>query len=372
MRRKKLSVLRRPGCKDWYIRPRENGKSVWIRLSENKAESERLAKNYERQRLLKRVDGFNPHADVNLVIERYLRDKDITLTTRKSRQRYAVVIRRFQGFLAHRGVKKIVDIKTEIVSDYLCERAREIADKTWNIERLVLSNFCKYCVDHEWAIKNPVSKIPSKKITPPEVEHLNVDEARRLLVYMKKKCYDVPYYEIVATLLHTGMRVNEACYLTKEDVDVKRWLLIVQEKTIGGIHWAPKTKQRRYVPIPREIRSIISQQLNNPGTFLFQNTEGRQLKDRKVLERLKVACRRAGLKEVHVHSLRHTFSSISAEKGIDPRITQKILGHKSGSMTDRYTHLGDDFLGRTMQGFTYDETDNVTDESVLRIAETAK
>ena len=124
--------------------------------------------------------------------------------------------------------------------------------------------------------------------------------------------------------------------------------------------------------IPGEIREIVKQQMRTPGTFLFQNTNGKPLKDRKVLERLKVACRKAELKEVHVHSLRHTFTSIATEKGIDHRFIQKILGHKSGSMTDRYTQIRSDFLGQIMEEFTYDAADKIATESGLSTREEAK
>lgn len=353
MRRKKLNVIRRPGCKDWYIRPRINGKSEWIRLSDNKSESERLARNYERNRMLKRVEGFNPHAEISLVAERYLRDKRVTLTTKKSIQRYEVVVRRFQEFLARYAIRNVSEVKPEMISDYLNWREEEVSDRTWNIERIVLSNFFKFCMNHEWVLKNPVKKIPMKNVITSEPDHLNEVEASKLLGYMKGKCYDVPYYELVATLLHTGMRLNEACYLTKEDIDLKRWQIVVREKEIDGKVWAAKTKERRYIPIPLEIRGIVRQLMNAPGEFLFQNTNSRPMKDRKVLERLQVACKKAGVKKVHVHSLRHTFTSMSMEKGVDPRITQKILGHKSSAMTDRYTHMRPEFLGKVMESFGY-------------------
>ena len=149
------------------------------------------------------------------------------------------------------------------------------------------------------------------------------------------------------------MRVNEAIHLTKKDIDLKRGLIIVQEKVINGKLWQPKTKEKRYIPIAGEIRSLILKQMKTPGELLFQNTRKKPLLDRRVLERFQDCCKEAGLKKVHVHSLRHTFCSIATEKGIPAEVIQAILGHKSDSMTRRYRHLKPDFLGDMMRGFKY-------------------
>jgi site-specific recombinase XerD len=115
--------------------------------------------------------------------------------------------------------------------------------------------------------------------------------------------------------------------------------------------WHPKTKERRYIPISDEIRSLILKQRKTPGELLFQNTNKRSLMDRKVLERFQDCCQKAGLKKEHVHSLRHIFCSITTEKGIPAEVIQAILGHKSDSMTRRYRHLKPEFLGDMMKGF---------------------
>ena len=170
---------------------------------------------------------------------------------------------------------------------------------------------------------------------------------------MKKSSYKVPYYALIKVILYTGMRLNEAAYLTKKDIDMKRGLITVQEKVINGKLWQPKTKERRYIPIAGEIRPLILEYMKKNGELLFQNTNGKPLKDRKVLERLQDCCKEAGLKTVHVHSLRHTFCSIATEKGLPAEVIQAILGHKSDSMTRRYRHLKPNFLGEMMKGFEY-------------------
>ena len=355
MSKHKLGVVRRPKCIGWYIRPTEDGKSKWVFLSNNKPEAERMARDYNQQRLLKQVEGVNLQAEIGLVIERYLREKFATsLTTKKSKKRYEVVVLRFQGFLRKYPVINVSEITREIVFDYLDSRLNVIAAKTWNVERGVLYNFFKFCLDNDWILSNPVAKIRPQKVTPPVVKHLSSEEAQQLLSYLRNTSGKVPYYEIIATILYTGMRVNEAVHLTKQDVLLGKNLIVIQQKVLMGELWTPKTKSRRFVPIPAVLRPVIEKQLKTKGELLFANTKNRLIRDRVILERVKKSCVKAGLKVVHVHSLRHSFCSVSSEKGIPEIFIQAVLGHKSADMTARYRHLRPEFLGEQFKTFDYE------------------
>jgi len=354
VKKTKLKVVQRPKCRGWYIRPTEDGKSHWVFLSEQKIEAEELAIDYERQRTLKRIGGVNLQADIALVIEKYLKEKiSTTLTTRKSWQRWEVIMRRFREFIKKYPVTNVSEITREMVSDYLNARNEVISGRTWNMERVILYNFFKFCSNNNWIINNPVAKIPLKQVTIPHIEHLNAEEAERLLLFLKNKPSDIPYYEVIATLLYTGMRVNEALYLTKEDVLLDKNLLIVQQKVIRGRSWAPKTKRTRYIPIPAVIKPIIEKQLKTQHDLLFTNTNDNFVKDRQILQKMYSTCKKLGLKKVHTHSLRHTFCSVSSEKGIPEPFIQAVLGHTTPAMTGRYRHLRPEFLGETFKDFNY-------------------
>lgn len=354
MSKRKLSVVRRPKCQGWYIRPTENGRSKWVFLSNQKAEAERLALDYERQRMLKRVEGVNLQADIALVIEKYLKEKFSTsLTTRKSQKRYEVIIRGFQRFIEECPIINVSEITREMIANFLTEKGEKISDRTWNMYRIVLHNFFKYCLDNNWVMLNPVVKIPPKKLTLPYIEHLNSEEAEKMLSYLKDKPSRIPYYEIIATLLYTGMRVNEALHLTKKDVLLDKNLLVVQQKVIKKRFWTPKNKKARYIPIPAVLRPVIEKQLKRPGELLFSNTNDNFVKDRQILQKIYNTCKKLKLKRIHTHSLRHTFCSVSSEKGIPEPFIQAVLGHATSTMTGRYRHLRPEFLGEVFKGFDY-------------------
>lgn len=55
-------------------------------------------------------------------------------------------------------------------------------------------------------------------------------------------------------------------------------------------------------------------------------------------------CKRAGIKEVRIHDLRHTFASLLVSSGESLPVVGALLGHTQAKTTSRYAHLLDDPL----------------------------
>jgi integrase len=55
---------------------------------------------------------------------------------------------------------------------------------------------------------------------------------------------------------------------------------------------------------------------------------------------------RAGLGDVRLHDLRHTYASVAIKGGVDPFTLKEILGHKNLTTTLRYAHLADEEVQR--------------------------
>ncbi len=63
-------------------------------------------------------------------------------------------------------------------------------------------------------------------------------------------------------------------------------------------------------------------------------------------------CDEAGIKRFCMHALRHTYATRAIEKGIQPKVLQKLLGHASIKTTmDRYVHVTDDSLLKAIKQF---------------------
>ncbi len=148
----------------------------------------------------------------------------------------------------------------------------------------------------------------------------------------------------------TGMRLAELAGLSEGDVD-----LVSDQVKVRG-----KGKKERLLPMgghaARALRQylLLREEVVVQGTrerrALFLNARGGRLSPRGV----QLAVR--GLldqlprgRELHVHSLRHSFASHLLDAGADLRAVQELLGHASLSTTQVYTHTSIERLKRVYQ-----------------------
>jgi integrase len=147
---------------------------------------------------------------------------------------------------------------------------------------------------------------------------------------------------IVLVLLGTGLRFGEVVQLRWSAIDLRTRLLTVHGATA-------KSGLTRHVPLSDEMVSVLSRwrmhRQVEPASLVFPGhstgTTG-QLVDIKTA--WKVLLRRAGITGFRIHDLRHSFASRLVQRGVDLYRVQKLLGHASPVMTQRYAHLAPDHL----------------------------
>jgi integrase len=164
------------------------------------------------------------------------------------------------------------------------------------------------------------------------------------------------YKALLTFLAATGLRSGEAMALRWSDcqlggvepkIFVRRSLswARVQGENIRPRFYPPKTKSgHRTISIPVELAAILKKwHLQCPpgeGDLVFPNADGSPLRRSVALRRgLWPALRRAGLRRVNMHSLRHSFASALIAKGSPVTEVQAILGHSSPVVTlSVYSH----------------------------------
>lgn len=179
-------------------------------------------------------------------------------------------------------------------------------------------------------VRNPRGKKLPVILTREEVR----DVLKRIRVLRHKACL---------TLIYTcGLRLHEAVKISPADIDSKRKVVHIKNG---------KGRKDRIIPLPKATLYILRTHYKNHRNinFIFPapGRGGRgeaksttPLPDSSIQTVLKKALREVGIiKNVSVHNLRHSYATHLLEAGIDIRIIQKYLGHKSISTTMIYTQL---------------------------------
>jgi len=193
-------------------------------------------------------------------------------------------------------------------------------------QRLVPSNPTKGCV---------LPKLEKKemKILPPENLGTFFDEAKRSGVF-----------ELYYIDLATGLRRGELLGLKWSDIDLKKGVIHVRRQILrqnGKVIEAPlKTKNSyRNIAIGADAIEVLKG-MNQASEYVFPSPHGGPMSPDSVLHMLQRVLKRAGLERIRFHDLRHTFSVLALQNGVDVKTLSAMLGHYSAGFTlDTYAHV---------------------------------
>ncbi|HEY1707192.1 MAG TPA: tyrosine-type recombinase/integrase [Rhizomicrobium sp.] len=229
--------------------------------------------------------------------------------------------------IARIGVRDIERFKAEQI------RAG-VSRKTIN-NKLTILRKCLYTA-YDWlALKEAPPKVAWLKCPPPRTDYLTPDECTRLLQHS-----DGVIGEMILTALRTGMRQGELKGLQWDSLDWLNHSMAVRHsysdytKSLGS----PKGNRERHIPLDIDLYEVLIARRQEAG-YVFADLAGRPFNHRKVTAGLAAVCRRAELRTVGWHTLRHTFASHLAMNGTPLNIVQLLLGHSTIAMTMRYAHV---------------------------------
>ena len=254
-------------------------------------------------------------------------------------------------FLDWARVSSPADITDDLVRRYRLqlnrisdEKGRPLKKITQNYHVIALRNFLKYLAKRD--IKTlAAEKVELGKSDRQEVEFLDPDEVDRIFEAAagadSKSLRDRAILEL---LYSSGLRVSELTNLNRDQVNLKTQEFSVRGK--GGkirvvfISDRAKNALGRYLEKRLDIDPAVFVRIGIKHLEKRKNSDNLHLSPRTIQRIVKFYATKAGIvKDVHPHTLRHSFATDLIQNGADIRSVQEMLGHSSVTTTQIYTHV---------------------------------
>jgi integrase len=233
---------------------------------------------------------------------------------------------RMKVLLPYFGAMPIGRIHKSMATDYRRRRhsAKTVTDTTINRDLEALRHILFWAVEEGILTANPLKDL---HLTPERRKPrsiLGLDDEASLLSAA------APHLRsIIVMALDTGMRRGEILSQLWEHIDFNRNLLsVTRSKTAGG--------EGREIPFTARVQDLLLAQRKEEGVlFTFK---GRPI--RIIKTAWKAAVRRAGIRYLRFHDLRHAFNSRLMEAGVIQDVRKVLMGHSTAEdINDRYTHV---------------------------------
>jgi integrase len=259
-------------------------------------------------------------------------------------------IERIRGAFGDRLADSIRPFEiTNWLSSLKTPKGQRISDGTWNRYRTMFSSLYAWGKEQEKVGVNPVREFHRRKEPDGVIRWLDPEEEvqlRKVLVddveltpadqptLRKQRLHRIYELDIA---LGTGVRRAEQYRITWPTVNFNRKEIIIPKTKFGPartVHIIPAVeralKALKNLPLtPREWKKGMPSKV--PLQCVFAIHENRTW--------FTSAVKRAKLKDVHWHVLRHTFISRLVQKGVNLKVVQVAAGHRTIAMTARYAHL---------------------------------
>lgn len=240
---------------------------------------------------------------------------------------YKAAMRRAAG---HFGTAYAQELRPVDMSRFIKTFCKETnaAEKTARNQLSVISLILSWGVDHGYLDTNVAREVSVPKGLPKrKVEMPSSEDIRRV-----KENTDLPFGMFAYWAMYTGLRHGELLALTWEDVNIEKRTITVNKSLyhVGGQKTkAPKTEAgTRVLPLLDRLAEKIT-----PGTgLIFPNRHGEYMSSGTFTKKYD-AYRRASGVTCTPHQLRHAFTTMLIEAGVEPTDAQGLLGHAQLSTT---------------------------------------
>lgn len=256
-----------------------------------------------------------------------------------TRNRYTVDIKmRLLPYFRYYPLPKIT---TELIEDFKAEIAKTLSPKSVNnclhVLRLILNKGVRYGMLKE----NPY-RCESLRVEKVPYEWWETrEEIQKFLAVART----TRYFPVYLLAIETGMRYSEIIGLSKTDIDFETGTIKVWRQWHERLNQYGPTKggEPRWVDfepdseLARELRRCVETSPHPEAVFVTKN--GRRPSKKGVAEKFFFAIqKRAGVKRLTFHGMRHNYASWFMRERGDIWALKAILGHSDIKTTQRYAH----------------------------------
>lgn len=268
----------------------------------------------------------NGPSDILTHVEHFLSAKKVEGLSDKTLSNYRIYLTHFAEF----ACKDAANISTDDVRGFLS--SQHVKENSLQTILNILRSFFAWMSTEEAIPRNPMLKIKTPRRHKIAIrKSLSEEELERL----RNTCVTPRERALVEFMYSTGCRVSEITGLKLTAVDFSRRCACVLGK--GG--------KERKVYFSIKAKLLLEEYLHNrlgasDGLFINTRAPFTAMSSRSMQKLLYALGRRASLPErVHPHLLRHTFATLSLNRGMDITMIQQLLGHAQLSTTEIYAQV---------------------------------
>lgn len=325
--------------KTYFCVFRVNGKQKWI----NGGPTKRLAE----KRLTEILNDINSGTYKELKETGFGDFSNLWLATYAKAKVKASTLRSYQDIIEKHLIPcfencKLTALTTDSIQRYVTRKLEEgQKPKTVNNHLVPLKEMLKHAVVWGYLKENPANYVEKPRVEKEEMDFLTPEEIQAFLNQVTPK-----YYPLFLAAILTGLRRGELLALQWGDVDFRNNTINVRRSLYKGRFVTPKSRNstRKVIMTPTLASVLKRHKLEskpNELELIFANEAEKPIDpDCLVRRQFLPALRRAGLRKVRFHDLRHSFATLLISQGENVKFVQSQLGHASIQTTlDRYGHL---------------------------------
>ena len=266
-------------------------------------------------------------------------EKGLSLNTRLAYERD------LGQFLLYAKAKKLgpSEVRLQDLRGFLARlRSNEITPRSIARKVSAISQFFQFLMREGKVKANPAELLTIVVKTKRLPKHLSIEESFALIEAAKPSGPSgIRDRAMMEVWYATGCRVSELANLDCESIDWKGGLVRLKGKG-GRERWVPLSQDA--VAASLKYKTVRHEWVRALGlveeTAFFISERGRPFSRQALWKWLSALAAQAGIRrKVWPHMIRHSFATHVLQGGADLRVVQEVLGHRSISTTEMYTHL---------------------------------